>query len=864
MLPGLAHATDLSAERLQFTGADAAGSTSISFANNIYSLSFSGDEVLTWQIDLSDPQTAGGSLRIRELSSDSWPMDGAGFVFKDPGGLFWFPKDNYKKTTLVGHSFSGKTVTLDYRLDFYGSHPVRYEITQEGKALRVRMLDPTLNTVASANFSGIYYGSSTGVESPKLIRMQGAQAWPIVLFRKPTSFGNDHYFMANALDMFQCNTADYGVFTLNNPSIGPDSIVSYYTTSTLYKPMSNGLLAAPLDDTYLVVVSHRIKDVLLTSTAPPSPYRTLLVNRMFFNGPEHVWSYYSGMFDLYIANGMYNLTGYLFNWSNAGIDAPATINVGPDWLPAVDQAGFAAMLTKGRMFGALVGAYTAFNCAPPNAPPAFNDPNDFVRDAFGTVKLYGSLGFPLLGIEAAAKYAESEIGELKQLGASAAYVDIQTYGNISKAPDGDHMDQQSGSPWAKTLKQGFAAQKSCFRNTRDLIEGPLLGEGSIGTVNSNQEYLWYGYVDSVQRVINTGAGTSASQLPAGSPSAPTNWPIIPEYEWRVAAQKQVNHGNGFHDRFFGPSDGPGIVNMSTGQPIFPLTQDAMDLYQAFNITYGHAGYVTTNGTQQATEGYITRPGSAQTYFMSNALQTYYFTSPVITIRYLHDGSFKSFESVISVSESTETFRHIPVAMAFANGLRIYVNHGPAPLNIHEGGITYTLPAKTGFWAGIPGLLNCFSAIAPGTNGKRIDYCLATGQYEYFNGRGAVGGYGGIATAAKRSKWVVFPTSITVTEDAAGLLDHVQGVPPTLTSIQIDPKQPLLAPGERIGLRAIALFSNGSALDVTTLLDWHSAKSGVVTVNASAVLDAVGIGSAKIYAILPDGSSVAQPIQVTVQ
>src|SRR6185436_7283660 len=140
-----------------FTGSSAPGNTTISLSGNVYSLTFFGDEVINYQIDLSDPQVAGGALRIREVTSDSYPMDGAGFIFKDPGGLFWFPKDNYKKTTLTGHSVSGKTLTLDYVLNQNGTHPVRYEITIEGKALRVRMRDPTGNTAVLANFSGLIF-----------------------------------------------------------------------------------------------------------------------------------------------------------------------------------------------------------------------------------------------------------------------------------------------------------------------------------------------------------------------------------------------------------------------------------------------------------------------------------------------------------------------------------------------------------------------------------------------------------------------------------------------------------------------------------------------------------------------------------
>jgi hypothetical protein len=473
------------------------------------------------------------------------------------------------------------------------------------------------------------------------------------------------------------------------------------------------------------------------------------------------------------------------------------------------------------------------------------------------------MGFPLLGVEAAGEHALSETSKLKALGANLIYLDIQTYGSIPKGPDGGHLDQKATSPWSKTMRQGYAAQKGWFEEMRNTLVGPLLGEGSISTVNSNMEYLYSGYVDSVQRVINTAGGAKASELPAGSPFAPTNWPIIPEYEWRVAARRQVNHGNGFHDRFFGPSDGPSIV-LGSGKPIYPLTQDGMDLYQAFLVSYGHAGFILTNGTDTPID-MLSYAQAAQTYFMSNALQGLYFSSPIATIRYGSQGEWKSFEQVIAATESLDSFRHIPLRLDFENGLRITVNHGSAPITLVDAGQTFTLPAKTGWYASMGnGWFRAFSAIPPTTSGKRIDYCKATGQYEYFNGRGAVSGYGGITTTNKRSKWTLTPTNVTVTEDSAGKLSSVAGAPPNLASLALVPAADLhLQPGERAGLQAIGSFSNGGVLDFSTLLDWYSTKPGIASVNQAGVVTAKASGAAKIYAIGAGGAFVSTPVKVIV-
>lgn len=866
VLAPLANAGDPAVESLVLTGAEAPGQVALSVAGPVYTFAFTGgDEELRWEIDVSDPKVAGGMLRIHEAVSDSWPMDGAGPVFRDAAGTITWPNTNYKKSVLTGHSASGGVLRLDHVLNLNGTHPFRYEISAQGKQLRVRVLDPTGNLSGTDNFAGTTFGKSTGVENPVPVRMQGALAQPITLFRREGPEGTQHFFTANMLDMFQSNGSDYRIGGLIAPVITADSTTYALDTATRYDALSNGKLAAPLDDAFVIAVSSRIADVLVDSTAPPSPYRNLLANRMVVYMPSSNWASYDAMFDLYLSVGMYSLAGYFFlDWTSSAVDPPSTASVGPDWMPAKDPDKFAPLMQHASWLGHLVGAYTAFNCMPDSAPGSVWDPLQVVKDAAGNAKTYFGLGYPLLGVEASGLHAQEETAALHALGASAVYLDIQTYGSVSKGPDGGHLDQTAGSPWAKTMRQGYAAQKAWFEGMRDQLEGPLLGEGSISTANANMEWLYNGYVDSVQRCVNTGAGGDASTKPAGSPDAPTNWPIIPEYEWRVAARRQVNHGNGFYERFFGPSDGPGIVKPD-GLPIYPLTQEALDLYQAFLISYGHAGFITTNGAKFPTGGYLTHPAAAQVYFMTNALQLLYFAAPVTGIGYRHQGAWKSFEQVLFDTETLESFRGIPLRLDFANGLRIYVNHGAAPLVINEDGLNYTLPAETGWYAGMGnGWFRAFSAVPPGTGGQRIDYCKATGQYEYFNGRGGVAAFGGLSNPEKRSAWKVTPTNLSVTENASGGLTAVPGPPPGFLGIQVLQEATELDPGERSGLKAVAYFDNGGVLDLTTLLDWGSTNPAVASVSSGAVVHALSSGNATLVGVAPGGGILSTPVSVTVK
>jgi hypothetical protein len=863
-----AFAIDTTNEHLTFTGSTAPGTVSATLLGGKYSFTYTGDETLSYEIDVNDAAVKGGEIRIKEIVSDSFPIDGAGLIYKSPdGNANWFPKDLKSKTTLVSHALGGKVLTLNYLLNFNGLHPYIVQITPEAKTLRIRFFDPTSNVSFGNNFNGVFFGKTTGVENPVVVYMQGLLAAPPVLFRKATASGTQHFFVANFIDMFQSNAANYGIPDIMNPSKGSDWITLGYNTVIQYKQLSDGKIPAPLDDTLLVVVSSKIKDVLLTSTAPRSPYLSSVATRLFFNAPATPqWHYYTGMFDLYDSLGMYNLIGYFWDkWSAGALDAP-NYHLGPDWAPAKDEVNFKNMLKKGFDAGHFLSAYMAFNCLPPTAPAPVNNPQEIARDKDGTAKFWKSDGLncPSLTIDASGNHALSEAQKLKTLGGSGVYVDIQTYGSTSKGSDGDHLDQIATSPWSKTHRQSYNSQKNWFDDMRRILGGALLGEGSIGTPNTNMEFLWYGYVDSVQRVVNTGASMSAYQLPLNSPSAPTNWPIIPEYEWRVAAVNQVNHGNGFYDRFFSKGDGSTIVN-SDGTPIFPLSQDARDLYQTFLLNYGHAGYVITNGTQSTNQGYLTHLGAAETYFMTNALQSFYLLSPVADIRYYHQGVFKKFEHVISQTETVDTFRHIPIAVLFQNGGILYVNNGTSTLNVTDGGKTYTLPAKTGWYASIPNFVQCFSAIAPGTAGNRIDYCNAAGQYEYFNGRGKVTGYGNIVTANKKAKWTVMPAAKTVFEDDTGNLQVTNGTPPTVSQIYLLPfgNNKILAKGSRIGLKAMALYSNSSFRDLTSLVGWNSTKPTIATINRAGVIEALNSGQTVITATAPGGVGLPASVTITV-
>ena len=73
-------------DRLLHLGEDAPGTVSVTKAAGVYTLRFTGDEVVEYQIDLNDPAVQRGRIRVRETQSDAWPLWNAGVGYRDVAG----------------------------------------------------------------------------------------------------------------------------------------------------------------------------------------------------------------------------------------------------------------------------------------------------------------------------------------------------------------------------------------------------------------------------------------------------------------------------------------------------------------------------------------------------------------------------------------------------------------------------------------------------------------------------------------------------------------------------------------------------------------------------------------------------------
>lgn len=863
----LAH--DASADVVTHIGSRSPGTVSVTHAGNVYTLRFTGDEVVEYRIDLDQSGATAGRARVYEASSDSWPMWDTNLGYRDGGNNLHSVGWLTSFASLTGQSMTANSVVLDFTDNFTpigeGIRHRRTTFTLQGKTLAVRFQDMDNSTSYLRNYIGVLQSSAQSMESPQVLRLPDAVSQPIIRFKDPA--GHSWYFNS-ALDFFSTNAADYfQTQTPGNPTPATTALNYTYNTWGMYKPLSGSTqIGAPVDDLFRVTVSSKIRDTFVTTQAVASPYRSLLEDRIVLMLGSHTWSSFTSFWNQLDQWGLDNIAAYCFaEWSAAGADGTSQNNLGPDWWPPVDPSGFTTMMQQGHAKGFLIGAYTTFSLMPPTSP-VYN-PNEIAHDQNGTAKTSPWDGLSLIATTAAGLHAATETALLhNNVGANLGYLDVQSYASPTRASDGDHMDQTLGSPWAKTLRQACTDQRGWMRTMQENYQGPILGEGSITDPGSNYEYLWAGFVDSTQRVINTGTLQDPASIPntrRGWARTVTGWPIIPDIDWYVYSPLQVNHGNGFNERFFSPSDGQDIVHPD-GSVIYPMTEPALDRYRIYELTYGHSGFSVTTGIPNGIGNNTYHADLIKEYCMTNALQSRYMQAPPTVIEYLNGGQMKSFQTILEQTGGLDALRDARMHLAFANGLEMWLNHSTSNWNVTVGGTAYTLP-QDGFVGVQPATgLVAFSAIAPGTGGNRIDYCLDPAQYEFFDGRGAVSSYGGQSTPFSNVSFTSFSRGRNFRENASHVIQQ-NGTTnaPALQRVEIVPANSTLAAGSRKGLKAFAVYANGAHRDVTKIVTWSTQSPAVATVNNGAAVTAVAPGTTTVTVSSFQGATVV-PASVTVQ
>lgn len=846
-------------------GAPPSGQGAVVPAQGLVQLRVPGPDPLCFEVDLNDPAIREGYLRVYERESDSYPIYDGGMSYRDTSGqerpTAWLAD----RCTYLGAWTNGTDlVYMDYEDDVAGGfgggggvHHRRQVVRLVGRCLQVEVIDLDQSTQGDGVYAGLFYGRLEGLDNWQALKMQGALGYPLLSFNGPNG---STWYWSNCIDLFQTNATTWFLGNNTQGSIGwgMNTYGRYYKNSA-------GQLEAPVHDTLQICVSQRLRDTFIVNAQGASPYRDFVSRRavVLLDGQFDQWSRYVTLFDMFDDWGLRNIVGYVFHgWSDSSGDCGGE-NRGPDWYPAKRPVDWTNAFAKANSVGFAIGAvmrFSAFN--PATAPAIYNVPSYFARNASGAPKLEFQLcppapPFPLWGTGAQALHSQREHSLVAaNYGHSAAYIDAMTYASPTGGAFGDYVDQTAGSFHGRSVKKAIAHQKSWMDEARSIVGGPLLGEGSVSTAGSNTEWIWAGYVDSVQRHINTGSQMQAQNIPASNPLAITAWPVIPEYELRAAKLMQANHGNGFYYRFFGPVDGPSMVTAS-GYHHVPIRLPMHDRYRAYEITYGHTPYFPANGTGDGlnTGNFVYFPQMIQEYYQLLELSRRYFERPVQGIFYERQGSLRTFEEIWAASADPTQFIDPRLHLDYGT-LDIFVNHSPTPWNVLAiGGVDYTIPedgwvaydSRDGFV--------CFSAIPAGV-ASRIDYCYAPGRYELFNGRGSVLGYGGIVTGSPGAPGLLqvrnFADNSVIHEKTQVQLpsgfwtaswEVVASTPFPVTKVVLQPSRRTIDRNGWAGIVAIAHRSNGSWEEVTTKVNFTVSNPALATVDRSGVVRGLGVPGA---------------------
>src|SRR5205814_716396 len=125
--------------------ANAPGTVTVSFSNNVYSLRFVGDEVIDYHIDLNQPLVPQGKIRVYEASSDCWPIYDGALGYRDAAGIDHSIGYLSGYASLTGQSMTADSVILDFTHNLTaigdGIRHCRTTYRLRGKMLSIRVQD---------------------------------------------------------------------------------------------------------------------------------------------------------------------------------------------------------------------------------------------------------------------------------------------------------------------------------------------------------------------------------------------------------------------------------------------------------------------------------------------------------------------------------------------------------------------------------------------------------------------------------------------------------------------------------------------------------------------------------------------------
>jgi hypothetical protein len=447
----------------------------------------------------------------------------------------------------------------------------------------------------------------------------------------------------------------------------------------------------PVRERLWVTASPNLEDLFaeLPSWTRVSSYREDLKKRVVYD--NWLQSNFNNVFardlrTLY-RHGLRDLLTITHVWQRFGYD-----NGLPDHVPpAPGQGGEAAMrsmLAAARQLAYRVALHENYCDHYENAPSYDPARNALNADGSYTLAWYNPgthIQSYLLKPTAALAAMRPNAAAIADYGVTAGCVDV-----ISGMGFGDKSDHDAAVEGACSGRTMIDKYIELMDYARTVYNGPFLGEGGWST-------HYAGVADGIEPALT---------LLASWDEYPWNqYPPIVDYDLLRIHPRMVNHGPGYHTRFFGGGT---------------ATAARFDTGRAHTVAFGRAGFIDTSIQRD----HLDLLEAFREYYCLRALQERLATDSPTRIRYEKDGVYRTVSQAILENNAWR------VRVEWDCGVTVWVNNSAAPWDVNPGdGTTYSLAARNGWLAYKP---DPDGIIAYSTNlqdGTRVDY-NESGAYTY--------------------------------------------------------------------------------------------------------------------------------------
>lgn len=621
-------------------GAMAPGTTSTVFdvpTNRYLFRHQSGPDITEYEISLSSLAVQRGTIEIRETQTGYFPVRQGGFLYKQGGNPTLLGPSVFQNLgthTLTGHGIDNDTVWMEFQdvmpVQAGGNVTLRrrHEFRLQGRSLEVNGRSLQATETADDTYGGFVLGV---VQTPSAVTREPLRI--PYMDQIGVTLLNGQWYVSTFIDLFRSQSQTHSPASFN-----PSSPTQYQYTEIMRKQALSDGTTIPINETGWVTLSPTIRDCFVDTSAGRSPQADAFKDLIgiAFSGETNTIDAYARD-DANRARlrswGFDDVLAWKVQWMNFGQNRRATTHVPASPKGGTDQQFF-LMCRNMVLAGWRIALYTdfysldqaqGFDDNPNYSETPGNEKNfgDAVKLANGNYRLgFGILidfdnpdgglyNTRLISPKRSILHFEREGEEMvNRYLVNANYFDVMTIAAPDLVNTAGNQNQGNISLDARsvndnTIGEAVNSYKNLFRKASEIVNGPIVAEGSFFDPKLRFDTFYMGYVDGIWRTLATGGPPTDPQF-AGSNAA-----IIPDFEINVVRPKMPGlFGMGQYTRFF--AQDPVAVG-------FPISDEALDELRAAQMSYGHNGYMMTVSKEANGDDFLTWAQQIKEYYTMRGL-----------------------------------------------------------------------------------------------------------------------------------------------------------------------------------------------------------------------------------------------------